>query len=72
MTEKALQSIFLERWRPYAWIALASCLLYGHILTFSDYTYYDDYVLIARNFSHIDELKTHSIKHKEGTSGGQS
>jgi len=56
MTEKALQSIFLERWHPYAWIALVSCLLYGHILTFSDYTYFDDYILIARNFSHIDEL----------------
>ncbi|MEX1276901.1 MAG: tetratricopeptide repeat protein, partial [Bacteroidota bacterium] len=28
----------------------------GHIVTFTDYTYYDDYILIARNFSHIDEL----------------
>ena len=56
MTEKTFQSIFLERWHPYAWIAFVSCLLYGHILAFSDYTYFDDYDLIARNFSHIDEL----------------
>jgi len=67
MTEKALQSIFLERWHPYAWIALASCLLYGHVLTFSDYTYYDDYVLIARNFSHIDELSDISHEFFEDT-----
>ncbi|MDP2885032.1 MAG: glycosyltransferase family 39 protein [Ignavibacteria bacterium] len=56
MTENTLRSLFLGRWHPYAWIALASCLLYGHILTFSDYTFYDDDVLIARHFSHIDEL----------------
>jgi len=56
MTENTLRSLFLGRWHPYAWIALASCLLYGHILTFSDYTFYDDNVLIARHFSHIDEL----------------
>lgn len=56
MTENTLRSLFLGRWHPYAWIALASCLLYGHILTFSDYTFYDDDVLISRHFSHIDEL----------------
>ena len=49
-------SVFLNSWRPYAWIGLAASLLYIHIVTFLDYTYFDDYILIARNFSHIDEL----------------
>ncbi|GEM_PF-1983140 len=43
-------------WRPYALLLLTSAGLYGHIITFTEYTYFDDYILIARNFSHIDEL----------------
>jgi tetratricopeptide (TPR) repeat protein len=46
----------LASWRPYALLFIASCSLYGHILSFTEFTYFDDYILIARNFSHIDEL----------------
>src|SRR3972149_7040156 len=51
-----LERFFLSRLRPYAVIGGLALLVYGHIVTFTDYTYYDDYILIARNFSHIDEL----------------
>jgi protein O-mannosyl-transferase len=45
---------FLHAWRPYLWLSLVGFMLYLPIVTFSDYTYYDDYFLIVDNFSSID------------------
>jgi hypothetical protein len=47
---------FLRAWHPYIWLALIASLPYLRILTFSEYTHYDDYFLIVENFSHIDKL----------------
>ncbi len=47
---------FIKSWRPYLWIAISSFLLYGHVIFFSEYTYYDDHFLIVENYSKIDEL----------------
>lgn len=55
-SDSRFQAIFLDSWRPYAWLAFIVSLLYAHILTFSDYTYFDDYILIKQTFSHIDDL----------------
>jgi hypothetical protein len=57
-TEKQLKvrNFFLHSWRPYVWLALVGFLLYLQVLTFSEYTVYDDHFLIVENFSHIDEL----------------
>jgi hypothetical protein len=49
------RDLFLRSWRPYIWIALIASLPYLQILTFSEYTYYDDHFLIVENFSYIDE-----------------
>ena len=51
-----IRKIFLHSWHPYVWLALVSSLLYLQIFTFSEYTQYDDYFLIVKNFSRIDEL----------------
>lgn len=48
--------VFLHSWRPFAWLVFSGCLLYAHTVSFSEYTYFDDQVLIAASFSHIDEL----------------
>jgi hypothetical protein len=47
---------FLSGRRPYGWLILLTILVYGHVLLYSEYTYFDDYILIAQSFSHIDEL----------------
>ena len=46
----------LAGWRPYAWLVLLTLGVYGHVLRYSEYTYFDDYILIQQSFSHIDEL----------------
>jgi hypothetical protein len=51
-----VSDFFLGSWRPYIWIALIASLPYARILTFSEYTHYDDYFLIVENFSHINKL----------------
>lgn len=47
---------FLSGRRPYGWLFLLMIVVYGHVLLYSEYTYFDDYILIAQSFSHIDEL----------------
>jgi len=47
---------FLRSWHPYFWLTLIASLLYLQILTFSEYTHYDDYFLIVDSFSHINSL----------------
>ncbi len=56
MFQSNSEKIFLQSWRPYAGLLLIAFLIYGHILSFSEYTYYDDVLLIEKNFSHIDQL----------------
>jgi protein O-mannosyl-transferase len=56
INSQLVQSVFIKSWRPYLWIALASFLLYGHVIYSSGYTYYDDYLLIVDKYSKIDEL----------------
>ena len=51
-----VSDLFLRSWRPYVWLALIASLPYLRILTFSEYTHYDDYFLIVENFSHISKL----------------
>ncbi|RPI05309.1 MAG: hypothetical protein EHM64_07025 [Ignavibacteriae bacterium] len=48
-------NIFLRSWRPALWLVLVAAIPYLHILTFSEYTYFDDHFLIVENFSYIDE-----------------
>ena len=50
-----VRDFFLRSWRPYLWLAIIASLPYLQILTFSEYTYYDDHFLIVENYSHIDE-----------------
>jgi len=54
--KNVVRDFFLRSWRPYVWIALIASLPYVRILTFSEYTHYDDYFLIVENFSHINTL----------------
>ncbi|MBI3585578.1 MAG: glycosyltransferase family 39 protein [Ignavibacteriales bacterium] len=54
--QSAFEKIFLHSWRPYAWLLTGTLMVYGHIISFSEYTYYDDYILIGKNFSHIEHL----------------
>lgn len=42
-----LEQMLLDSWRPYAWLALAVMLLYGHTLRFTEFTHQDDYYLIV-------------------------
>lgn len=49
------RDFFLRAWRPYLWLALIASLPYVHILSFSEYTFYDDHFLIVDSFSSIDE-----------------
>ena len=49
-------NFFLRSWHPYIWLALIASLPYLRILTFSEYTHFDDYFLIVENFSHINRL----------------
>jgi hypothetical protein len=51
-----VRDLFLRSWRPFVWIALVASLPYVQILTFSEYTYYDDHFLIVENFDHINKL----------------
>lgn len=48
--------IFVAARRPYAWLLLSAFILYGSIISFSEYTHYDDYILIGKNFAHIEHL----------------
>ncbi|MFH0990712.1 MAG: hypothetical protein V1799_11925 [bacterium] len=50
------QILFLNSWRPFLWITLLSFAVYGHVIFFSEYTYYDDSYLIKDYYSRIDEL----------------
>jgi protein O-mannosyl-transferase len=50
-----VRDFFLRSWHPYLWLALIASLPYLQILTFSEYTYYDDHFLIVESYSHIDE-----------------
>lgn len=50
-----LRDIFLEGWRPYAWIAAAAALLYFKTLSFG-YTYLDDKQLILDNIPFLSKL----------------
>jgi hypothetical protein len=50
-----LEYIFLHSWQPYFWFIFFSFLLYSQVLTFSDYTYYDDHFLIVESHSYIDK-----------------
>ena len=52
------RDVFLRSWHPYVWLALLASLPYLQILTFSEYTHFDDYFLIVENFSHINNLST--------------
>jgi len=54
--KNVFSDFFLRSWCPYIWIALIASLPYLRILTFSEYTHYDDYFLIVENFSHINKL----------------
>lgn len=49
-------TMFLQSWRPYVWLLLGAFVIYGHTISFSEYTYYDDMLLIEKNFSHVDQL----------------
>jgi protein O-mannosyl-transferase len=51
-----VRDLFLSTWHPYAWIALIGFLLYMRVLTFSEYTQYDDHFLIVESYSYIDHL----------------
>ena len=51
-----IRYIFLHSWHPYAWLAIVGSLLYLQILTFSEYTYYDDSFMIVDSYTHIDKL----------------
>ncbi|MBI3579434.1 MAG: glycosyltransferase family 39 protein, partial [Ignavibacteriales bacterium] len=55
-SQSIFEKVFLHAWRPYAWLLVSSFMVYGHIVSFSEYTYYDDYILIGKNFSHIEHL----------------
>lgn len=50
-----VSDFFLHSWRPYIWLTLIASLPYLQILTFPEFTYYDDHFLIVDNFSHIDK-----------------
>lgn len=50
------RSIFVKTWRSYFWIVFLSVLIYGHIIFFSEYTYFDDSFLIRDNYSKIEKL----------------
>jgi len=45
-----LDTIFLRSYRPYAWFVLLVFLLYGHTLSFREYTHQDDYHLIVVSY----------------------
>lgn len=61
----------LAGWRPYAWLFLFTFGVYGHVVQYSEYTYFDDYILIQQSFSHIDELSDipHSFFDDAGHAG---
>ncbi|MBI3110953.1 MAG: tetratricopeptide repeat protein [Ignavibacteriales bacterium] len=61
----------LAGWRPYAWLVLLTLGVYGHVVRYSEYTYFDDYILIQQSFSHIDELSDipHSFLDDAGHAG---
>src|SRR3989339_2257549 len=61
----------LAGWRPYTWLALLTLGVYGHVVRYSEYTYFDDYILIQQSFSHIDELSDipHSFFDDAGHAG---
>jgi tetratricopeptide (TPR) repeat protein len=42
-----VERVFLTSWRPFAWLAIAVLLTYGHTVFFQEYTYLDDYYLIV-------------------------
>lgn len=56
MTQQRSWEFFFTGKRPYAWFFILTFLMYGHVLFYSEYTYFDDYILIGQSFSHIDEL----------------
>jgi hypothetical protein len=45
----------LRSWRPYMWLTFFGFLIYSQILTFSEYTHFDDHFLIVDSFSYIDK-----------------
>jgi protein O-mannosyl-transferase len=51
-----LYNFFLSSWHPYVWLAIIASLPYLRILTFTQFTHYDDYFLIVESYSHIDTL----------------
>jgi hypothetical protein len=53
-----LIDLFLRSWHPYMWFVLIPFLLYAQVLTFSEYTHYDDYFLIVENYTHINSFST--------------
>jgi len=50
-----LREIFLEGWRPYAWIILAGALLYFKALHFG-FSYFDDQDLIVENRAFLGDI----------------
>ena len=51
------EDIFLQSWRPYAWIALVGILLYYKTLFFN-FSYLDDQVLIVNNYKFLIDISS--------------
>lgn len=55
ITRDNVRSLFLDRWHPFAWIALLGLALYGHTVFFG-FTYLDDIHLVERNGEFLGSL----------------
>lgn len=67
---RRLERTLLDSWHPYAWLAFFVLLLYGHTLSFSEFTHQDDYYLIVEsnpllsNVNHIGKAFVEDVYHR--------